>query len=120
MLGWTVLNQLKLDPPRATFRCRSSRWRRSASTAWRAAPSPTSSSRHHRGLEAAFDRIKEFTAPRTKRLLVVEDNEIERSDRRAARHDDIEIERRHRRGGARKRCTTGASIAWCSICGCRT
>ena len=30
------------------------------------------------GLETAFDRIKEFTAPRVKRLLVVEDNEIER------------------------------------------
>jgi CheY-like chemotaxis protein len=31
------------------------------------------------GLEAAFDRIKEFTAPRTKRLLIVEDNDIERA-----------------------------------------
>ena len=30
------------------------------------------------GLEAAFDRIKDFTAPRTKRLLIVEDNDIER------------------------------------------
>jgi CheY-like chemotaxis protein len=31
-----------------------------------------------KGLEAAFDRIKEFAVPRTKRLLVVEDNDIER------------------------------------------
>ena len=31
------------------------------------------------GLEAAFERIKDFTAPRTKRLLVVEDNAIERA-----------------------------------------
>jgi CheY-like chemotaxis protein len=31
------------------------------------------------GLESAFDRIKEFSTPRTKRLLVVEDNEIERT-----------------------------------------
>ena len=30
------------------------------------------------GLEAAFDRIKDFTGPRTKRLLIVEDNDIER------------------------------------------
>ena len=35
--------------------------------------SPTTES-----LEAAFDRIKSFAAPRTKRLLVVEDNDIER------------------------------------------
>jgi CheY-like chemotaxis protein len=30
-----------------------------------------------KGLEKAFDRIKEFAAPRTKLLLVVEDNDIE-------------------------------------------
>jgi CheY-like chemotaxis protein len=30
-------------------------------------------------LEAAFTRLKTFTKPRTKRLLIVEDNEIERS-----------------------------------------
>ena len=30
------------------------------------------------GLKTAFDRIKDFTAPRTKRLLIVEDNDIER------------------------------------------
>ena len=30
------------------------------------------------GLKAAFDRIKDFTVPRTKRLLIVEDNDIER------------------------------------------
>jgi CheY-like chemotaxis protein len=30
------------------------------------------------GLEVAFDRLKTFTAPRTKRLLVVEDNDVER------------------------------------------
>jgi CheY-like chemotaxis protein len=29
------------------------------------------------GLETAFDRIKTFVAPRTKRLLIVEDNDIE-------------------------------------------
>jgi CheY-like chemotaxis protein len=30
------------------------------------------------GLKTALDRLKAFTAPRTKRLLIVEDNEIER------------------------------------------
>ncbi|MDP3310107.1 MAG: response regulator, partial [Polaromonas sp.] len=43
-------------------------------------------------LEAAFDRIKEFTGPRTKRLLVVEDNDIERNAvLELLGHDDIEI-----------------------------
>jgi hypothetical protein len=44
------------------------------------------------GLEAALDRLKEFTVPRTKRLLVVEDNEIERDAVvELLGHDDIEI-----------------------------
>ena len=44
------------------------------------------------GLVAAFDRIKNFTAPRTKRLLIVEDNDIERqSIAELLGHDDIEL-----------------------------
>jgi CheY-like chemotaxis protein len=44
------------------------------------------------GLEAAFDRLKAFTAPRTKRLLIIEDNEIERhSIAQLLGHDDVEI-----------------------------
>ena len=44
------------------------------------------------GLEAALDRLKDFTAPRTKRLLIVEDNEIERqSVIELLGHNDIEI-----------------------------
>jgi CheY-like chemotaxis protein len=43
-------------------------------------------------LENAFDRIKTFVAPRTKRLLVVEDNDTERmSIVELLGHDDIEI-----------------------------
>ncbi len=39
-----------------------------------------------------FDRIKQFAGPRTKRLLVVEDNEVERkSVVELLGHDDIEI-----------------------------
>ena len=54
------------------------------------------------GLETAFDRIKDFTAPRTKRLLIVEDNEIERqSIIELLGYEDIEMDgRRHRRRGA--------------------
>ncbi|HEX4342130.1 MAG TPA: response regulator, partial [Verrucomicrobiae bacterium] len=43
-------------------------------------------------LETAFDRIKDFTCHRTKRLLIVEDNDIERlSIIELLGHDDIEI-----------------------------
>jgi CheY-like chemotaxis protein len=43
------------------------------------------------GLEAAFNRIVNFTAPRIKRLLVVEDNDIEReSIVQLLGHEDIE------------------------------
>ena len=80
MLGWTVLNNLKLDTATRHIPVQIVTWKRSVSTAWLTGPSsylvkaPTTA-----GLEAAFDRLKTFTAPRTKRLLVVEDNDIERS-----------------------------------------
>jgi CheY-like chemotaxis protein len=44
------------------------------------------------GLEQCFDRIKNFVVPRTKRLLVVEDNEIESQGIvELLGHEDIEI-----------------------------
>src|SRR4029078_13362309 len=44
------------------------------------------------GVEAALSRIKEYATPRRKRLLVVEDNEVEQmSIRELLGHDDIEI-----------------------------
>ncbi len=79
MLGWTVLNQLKLDPttrhiPVQIISLEEERQHGLAHGAFSyLVKAPTTD-----GLETAFDRIKEFTAPRTKRLLVVEDNEIER------------------------------------------
>jgi CheY-like chemotaxis protein len=43
-------------------------------------------------LEHAFDRIKTYITPHTKRLLVVEDNEIERDSIIALlSHDDVEV-----------------------------
>ena len=43
-------------------------------------------------LEHAFDRIKTYVAPHKKRLLVVEDNDIERqSIVELLMHDDIEV-----------------------------
>jgi HAMP domain-containing protein/signal transduction histidine kinase/CheY-like chemotaxis protein len=80
MLGWTVLNQLKLDPalrhvPVQIITVEEERHHALSHGAFAyLIKEPTTT-----GLEAAFDRIKEFTAARTKRLLVVEDNEIERA-----------------------------------------
>ncbi|WP_146853661.1 HAMP domain-containing protein, partial [Brevifollis gellanilyticus] len=79
MLGWTVLNQLKLDPftrhiPVQIVTLEEERHHGLSHGAFAyLVKEPTTT-----GLEAAFDRIKTFTAPRTKRLLIVEDNEIER------------------------------------------
>ena len=79
MLGWTVLNQLKLDPvtrhiPVQIVTLEEERQHGLAHGAFSyLVKEPTTE-----GLEAAFDRIKDFTSPRTKRLLIVEDNDIER------------------------------------------
>ena len=123
MLGWTVLNQLKLDPatrhiPVQIVTLEEERQHGLAHGAFSyLVKAPTTE-----GLEAAFDRIKDFTAPRTKRLLVVEDNEIERQS-------IVELlgYRRHRDGDRRppaarrwRRCSTSRSTAWCSTCVCPT
>ena len=79
MLGWTVLNQLKLDPtmrhiPVQIVSLEEERQHGLAHGAFAyLVKEPTT-----KGLEAAFDRIKDFTVPRIKRLLVIEDNDIER------------------------------------------
>ena len=79
MLGWTVLNQLKLDPvtrhiPVQIISVEEERQHGLAHGAFSyLVKAPTTE-----GLEKAFDRIKDFTTPRTKRLLIVEDNVIER------------------------------------------
>ena len=93
MLGWTVLNSLKLDPatrhiPVQIVTMDEERQHGLARGAFAyLVKAPTTD-----GLEAAFDRLKDFTAPRTKRLLVVEDNDIERqSIVELLGHDDIEM-----------------------------
>ena len=80
MLGWTVLNQLKLDPvtrhiPVQIITLEEERQHGLAHGAFAyLIKAPTTE-----GLEAAFDRLNTFIAPRTKRLLIVEDNDIERN-----------------------------------------
>ena len=79
MLGWTVLNQLKLDPntrhiPVQIITLEEERQHGLSHGAYSyLIKEPTTAN-----LEIAFDRLKEFTEPRTKRLLIVEDNAIER------------------------------------------
>jgi CheY-like chemotaxis protein/signal transduction histidine kinase len=93
MLGWTVLNQLKLDPatrhiPVQIVTLEEERQHGLAHGAFAyVVKAPTTD-----GLEAAFERLKDFTLPRTKRLLIVEDNDIERrSIAELLGHDDIEL-----------------------------
>ncbi|HKO30777.1 MAG TPA: response regulator, partial [Nitrospiraceae bacterium] len=80
MLGWTVLNQLKLDPAtrhipvQIITMMEEERQHGLAHGAFSyLVKAPTTD-----GLNTAFDRLKDFTLPRTKRLLIVEDNDIER------------------------------------------
>ncbi len=93
MLGWTVLNNLKLDPntrhiPVQVITMEEERQHGLSHGAFSyLVKSPTTE-----GLEIAFERLKNYTAWRTKRLLVVEDNDIERqSIVELLAHEDIEI-----------------------------
>jgi HAMP domain-containing protein/CheY-like chemotaxis protein/signal transduction histidine kinase len=93
MLGWTVLNQLKNDPatrhiPVQIVTLESDIRHGLARGAFAyLVKEPTTE-----GLKSALDRIKDFTALRTKRLLVVEDNDIERqSIVELLAHGDIDI-----------------------------
>ncbi|OYW31156.1 MAG: hybrid sensor histidine kinase/response regulator, partial [Chthoniobacter sp. 12-60-6] len=93
MLGWTVLNNLKLAPETRhipvqiiTLEEERSHGLSRGAFSYLVKPATTED------LESAFDRIKTFVAPRTKRLLVVEDNDTERmSIVELLGHDDIEI-----------------------------
>ncbi|MDZ4740749.1 MAG: response regulator, partial [Alphaproteobacteria bacterium] len=93
MLGWTVLNQLKLDPltrhiPVQIVSLEEERQHGLAHGAFAyLVKEPTTE-----GLNTAFERIKEFTSARTKRLLIVEDNDIERqSIVELLAYEDIEV-----------------------------
>ena len=96
---------------RGTSRCRCCRSRKSASTASRTARSRTWSSRRRPTSSSARSTAsRRYVAPHTKRLLVVEDNDIERAEHRRAarprRHRD-----RRRSAPAPRRCERCASSA---------
>jgi CheY-like chemotaxis protein/HAMP domain-containing protein len=93
MLGWTVLNNLKLDPgtrhiPVQMLSIEEERQHGLSHGAFSYLVKPATTE----SLQDAFDRIKTYVTPHKKRLLVVEDNTIERqSIVELLAHDDIEV-----------------------------
>jgi len=93
MLGWTVLSELKQDPatrhiPVQVVTLDDDRQHGLARGAFSFVTKPTSAD----GLEEIMDRIKDFSMPRRRRLLVVDDNPAERmSIAELLGHDDIEV-----------------------------
>ncbi len=93
MLGWTVLSQLKQHPatrhiPVQIVTMDEDRQHGLARGAFSFITKPATKD----GLEHALTKIKDYAAPRRKRLLVVEDNADEqRSIAELLGHDDIDI-----------------------------
>ena len=93
MLGWTVLSHLKKDPdtrhiPVQMVTLDEDRQHGLARGAFSFVTKPTSTE----GLDAALQKIKDYAAPRRRRLLVIEDNPAERlSIEELLRHDDVDI-----------------------------
>ena len=93
MLGWTVLNNLKLDPhtrhiPVQIISLEGERRHGLAHGAFNYLVKPVTT----QALEECFDKIKAFALPHTKRLLVVEDDPVERQGVvELLSHTDIEI-----------------------------
>ena len=123
MLGWSVLSQLKQDPttrhiPVQVVTLDEDRQHGLARGAFAFITKPTSTE----GLEAAMTRIKEFSEPRRKRLLVVEDSPAEQlSITELLAHDDVELitVATGKEALSKKSCTRGLrAIASCSICAC--
>jgi CheY-like chemotaxis protein/signal transduction histidine kinase/HAMP domain-containing protein len=93
MLGWTVLNHLKQDPSTRHIPVQllttDDDWHHGLSRgAFSFVTKPTTTE----GLEAVLNRIKEYAAPRRKKLLVVEDNPAEQlSIKELLGYDDIDV-----------------------------
>jgi CheY-like chemotaxis protein len=93
MLGWTVLNNLKLDPstrhiPVQMLSIEEERQHGLSHGAFNYLVKPATTE----DLQAAMDRLRTYVTPHKKRLLIVEDNDIERqSVVEFLNHDDIEI-----------------------------
>jgi len=94
MLGWTVLSQLKQNPltrhiPVQVVTADEDRQHALARGAFSFINKPTTSG----GVEEAITRIKDYSAQKRRRLLIVEDNPSEQlSIAELLGHDDIEVE----------------------------
>jgi len=94
MLGWTVLNNLKLDSstrhiPVQILSVEEERQHGLSHGAYAYLVKPATME----ALKQAFERIKTYVAPHRKRLLVIEDNDVERqSIVELLRAEDIEVE----------------------------
>jgi CheY-like chemotaxis protein len=93
MLGWTVLNHLKQDPatrhiPVQMLTLDEDRQHGLARGAFAFVTKPTTPEE----IEGALARIKDYSTPRRKRLLIVEDNATEQMTiRELLGYDDIDI-----------------------------
>jgi DNA-binding response OmpR family regulator len=93
MLGWTVLSQLKHDHslrhiPVQIVTLEEQRQHGLERGAFAYLNKPVTMD----GLEAAFERLKDFTTPRQRELLIVEDDPTEQmSLRELLGHDDVNI-----------------------------
>jgi CheY-like chemotaxis protein len=93
MLGWTVLSRLKQDhslrhiPVQiVTLEEQRNHGLERGAFAYLSKPVTTD------GLEAAFERIKDFTTPRRRELLIVEDDPVERKSLlELLGHDDVNV-----------------------------
>jgi CheY-like chemotaxis protein/signal transduction histidine kinase/HAMP domain-containing protein len=113
MLGWTVLNHLKQDPrtrhiPVQMLTLDEDRHHGLSRGAFAFVTKPTSTE----DLDAALTRIKDYSQPRRKRLLVVEDNPAEQLSTRellgmrtsiSMRPTPAQMQSRHREGRLRLR-----------------
>jgi CheY-like chemotaxis protein len=94
MLGWTVLARLKQDPatrhiPVQVVTVEEERHHSIERGAFSYLAKPAD----NESIAAALQRIKEYTLPRVKKLLVVEDDDAERmSIEELIRHDDVAID----------------------------
>jgi len=93
MLGWTVLSHLKQDPttrhiPVQMLTLDEDRQHGLARGAFSFITKPTTPD----GVAAALSKIKDFSSPRRKQLLVVEDNKAEQvTIQTLLGHDDVDI-----------------------------
>jgi CheY-like chemotaxis protein/signal transduction histidine kinase/HAMP domain-containing protein len=94
MLGWSVLNQLKQDPalrhiPVQIVTLDDNRQHGLSRGAFAFVSKPTTTE----GIESALSRIKDYARPRTRRLLVIEDDEREQESIAALLgNSDVEID----------------------------